>query len=128
MSGFRIFGIVLAVVGVVASIFPEWFGPLTGGPEPPVDTHEGIERRVRGGMVLGFGLAFIAITALRPWSVSIPSVIFYFMTGALAARILGIVVDGSVPKQWLLVGVEVVAMAICAFWLWRTGAATPPTP
>ena len=123
MSGFRIFGIVLAVVGIAATIFPHWFGPLTGGPEPPVDLFETVERRVRGGMLLGVGLSFIAITAPRPWSVSIPSVVFYFMTGALAARLFGIIVDGAVPRQWMLVGVEALFMAAAAFWLWRsTGA------
>lgn len=125
MSGFRIFGIVLAVVGVVVAIFPGWFGPLTGGPEPPVDVFEAVERRVRGGMVLGVGLAFIAVTALRPWSVSIPSAIFYFMTGALAARLVGIIVDGVVPKQWALVAVEAVFMALAALWLWRSSGSAP---
>ena len=120
MSGFRIFGIVLALVGVVVAIFPGWFGPLTGGPEPPVDVFEAVERRVRGGMVLGVGLAFIAVTALRPWSVSIPTAIFYFMTGALAARLVGIIVDGVVPKQWALVAVDAVFMALAALWLWRS--------
>ena len=125
MSGFRIFGIVLAVVGVVVAIFPGWFGPLTGGPEPPVDAFEAVERRVRGGMVLGVGLAFIAVTALRPWSVSIPSAIFYFMTGALAARLVGIIVDGVVPKQWALVAVEAVFMTLAALWLWRSSGSAP---
>lgn len=120
MSGFRIFGIVLAVLGIVAAVFPHWFGPLTGGPEPPADLYEAVERRVRGGMVLGAGLGFLTITALRPWSVSIPSAIFCFMTGALAARLFGMWVDGAVPKQWLLVGVEAVFMAAAAFWLWRS--------
>ena len=121
MTGLRIVGIVLAVVGVVASVFPSWFGPLTGGSEPPVDAFEAVERRVRGGMLLGVGLCFIAITALRPWSTSIPTAIFYFMTGALAARLLGLLVDGVVPKQWLLVAVEAVVMALAALWLWRFG-------
>ena len=125
MSGFRIFGIVLAVVGVVVAIFPGWFGPLTGGPEPPVDVFEAVERRVRGGMVLGVGLTFIAVTALRPWSVSIPTAIFYFMTGALAARLVGIIVDGVVPKQWALVAVEAVFMALAALWLWRSSGSAP---
>ena len=119
MSGFRIFGIALAVLGVVAATFPTWFGPLTGGPEPPVDVFEAVERRVRGGMLLGVGLCFIAITALRPWSTSITTAIFYFMAGALAARVLGLLVDGTVPKQWLLVAVEAVVMALAAGWLWR---------
>jgi hypothetical protein len=120
MSGFRIFGIVLAVFGAVAAIFPSWFASLTGGPEAPVDVFEAVERRVRGGMVLGVGLAFVAVTALRPWSVSIPSAILYFMTGALAARLVGIIVDGVVPKQWALVAVEAVFMALAALWLWRS--------
>ncbi len=127
MSGYRIFGIVLAVVGVIAAVFPSWFGPLTGGPEPAADVFEAVERRVRGGMVLGVGLGFIAVTALRPWSTSIPTVVFYFMTGALAARLLGLLVDGIVPKQWLLVAVEAVVMGLAAIWLWRTtGQGTVP--
>ncbi len=122
MSGLRIFGIVIAVVGVIAAAYPGWFGPLTGGSEPPVDVFQAVERRVRGGMLLGVGLVFIAVPALRPWSVSIPSAVFYFITGALAARLLGIIVDGAVPKQWALVAVEAVFMALAALWLWRSGS------
>lgn len=118
MSGFRIVGIVVALLGIAASVFPTWFEPLIGGPEPPADVYETIERRVRGGMVLGLGLMFIGITALRPWSTSIPLVIFYFMTGALAARLLGLMVDGTVSKQWLWVAVEAGAMTLVALWLW----------
>jgi len=120
MSGFRIFGIVVAVFGIVAAIFPDWFGFLTRGGEPTVDLHEAVERRVRGGMVLSVGLMFIAITSLRPWSTSIPLMIFYFMTGALAARLLGLIVDGVTPKQWLLVAVEAAFMMGAALWLWRS--------
>lgn len=125
MSGLSILGIVLAVVGVAAAVFPDWFGPLTGGPEPAVDVFEAVERRVRGGMVLGLGLAFIAVTTLRPWSTSIPTAIFYFMAGALAARLLGLLVDGTVPKQWLWVAVEAVVMALAAIWLWRSSGSAP---
>lgn len=125
MSGLRIFGLVLAILGVVATVFPQWFGPLTGGPEPTVDIYESIERRVRGGMVLGLGLMFVGIPALRPWSTSIPLVIFYFMTGALAARLFGLIVDGMVPRQWLLVAVEAGVMTLVALWLWRSGGASP---
>jgi hypothetical protein len=125
MSGLRIFGLVLAILGVVATVFPQWFGPLTGGPEPAVDIYESIERRVRGGMVLGLGLMFVGIPALRPWSTSIPLVIFYFMTGALAARLFGLIVDGMVPRQWLLVAVEAGVMTLVALWLWRSGGASP---
>lgn len=124
MTGFRIFGLALAGLGVAAAVFPAWFAPLTGAAEPTADLFETVERRVRGGMVLGFGLAFIAVHSLRPWSVSIPSLVFYFMTGALAARLYGMIVDGIVPRQWMLVGVEAVFMALAAFWLWRSSV--PP--
>lgn len=125
MSGYRILGIALAAFGVVATLFPQWFAFLTGGPEPPVDAFEAVERRVRAGMVLGVGLGFIAVTALRPWSTSIPTAIFYLMTGALAARLYGLLVDGTGSKQWLLVAIEAVVMAAAAIWLWRsTGSAT----
>ncbi len=115
----------MSVLGVVAAVFPNWFGPLTGGPEPPADAFEAVERRVRGGMLLGVGLCFLAMTALVPWSTSIPTAIFYFMTGALAARLLGLLLDGTAPKQWLLVAVEAVVMAIAALWLWRSSGSAP---
>ena len=120
MSGFRIFGMVLAALGVAASVLPQWFGPLTQATEPTTDLFEIVERRVRGGMVLGVGLAFIAVPALRPWSVSVPSAVFWFATGALGARLLGMVVDGAVPRQWMLVGVEAALMTVAALWLWRS--------
>ncbi|PRQ09780.1 hypothetical protein ENSA7_05350 [Enhygromyxa salina] len=47
------------------------------------------------------------------------------MTGALAARLFGLIVDGMVPKQWLLVAVEAGAMTLVALWLWRSGGAAP---
>ena len=125
MSGTHVFGVVLVVLGVVAAAFPSWFGPLTGGPEPPADLFEAVERRVRGGMVLGVGLCFLAITALRPWSVSLPTAVFYVMAGALAARLLGLLVDGAVPRQWLLVAVEAGVMAVAALWLWRSSGTAP---
>ncbi|MEK9500905.1 hypothetical protein [Gaopeijia maritima] len=125
MSGIRILGTVLAVAGVIAAVAPGWFGPLTGGGEPPADAFEAVERRVRGGMVLGLGLVLIAVTSLRPWSVSLPTAVFYLMTGALAARLLGLVLEGAVPKQWLWVAVETGVMTLSALWLWRAGASAP---
>lgn len=124
MSGPRIFGIVLTVLGVLAAVFPGWFGLLTGASEPTPDLFEAVERRVRGGMLLGVGLCLLVITSPTPWSTSIPTALFLFMTGALAARLLGMFVDGIVPKQWLLVAVEALVMGVAALWLWRAGGRT----
>lgn len=112
-------GIIVAVLGTVMAAFPGWFEPLTGGPEPAADAFEAVERRVRGGMVLGIGLIFIARTELRPWSVTIASAIFYFTLGALLARVLGLIIEGIHPRQWLLMGVEAGIMTAAALWLWR---------
>ena len=120
MPALRIAGIVLAALGIVMAAFPTWFGPLTGGPEPPADTFAAIERRVRGGMVLGIGLILIARTELRPWSVTIASILFYFMMGALLARILGVIIEGMNRRQWPLVAIETGVMTLAALWLWRS--------
>ena len=123
MSLASVLGAVLSVAGVLAAVFPDAFGPLTGDPASSGDAFGAVERRVRGGMVLGVGLCVLAIPALRPWSTSIPTALFYLMAGALAARLLGLVLDGAVPRQWLLVAVETGVMTLAALWLWR---ARPP--
>lgn len=119
MSVFRILGVILAPLGAIGSIFPHWAVPLTRAAEPTLDLFEAIERRVRAGMLLGLGLALIAVPSLRPWSTSIPTAIVYFAAGVLATRVLGLAMDGSVPKQWLLVAVETIVMTLAALWLWR---------
>lgn len=103
--------------------FPGWFGPLTGGPAPAADTFEAIERRIRGGMVLGAGLVLITRTALRPWSVTIASVLFYVLLGALVARVLGLIIEGPSSRQWLYVALEGALTVFPALWLWRSASA-----
>lgn len=122
MSALVVVGIIVAGLGALMAVFPSWFGPLTGGPEPAPDTFEAIERRVRGGMVLGAGLVLVARTALRPWSVTIASVLVYVLLGALLARILGLIIEGTDSRQWLYVAVEGVLIALPALWLWRSSA------
>lgn len=75
-------------------------------------------------MLLGVGGAFIAIRALRPWSVSVPFAILYFATGALVARFIGLLAEGAVQKQWFWVAVEVVIIAAAALWLRRVSGST----
>ncbi len=119
MTPLRIVGLALAGVGALATAFPGWFEPLIGA--QPEDAYQAIERRVRGGMVAGVGLAFIARTELRPWADTIAYGIFYILLGALLARLLGILLEGSIPRQWMLVAVEAGLMVLPALWLWRAG-------
>ncbi|MGH1347737.1 MAG: hypothetical protein ACRBN8_39650 [Nannocystales bacterium] len=122
MSAFRIIGMVVVALGAVMAAFPGWFEPLTGGPGPAADTFAAIERRIRGGMVLGLGLVLIARTTLRPWSVTVASLLFYVLLGALLARILGLVIEGDDPRQWLYVALEGVLLALAALWLWHSSS------
>ena len=115
-------GLAFAVLGIVMAVFPGWFGPLTGSTELAADLFAVIERRIRGGMLLGVGLAFVVRTELRPWSDAIATGVLYFMLGALLARVLGLAVDGSQGRQWMLVAVEAGFMALAAAWLWRSGS------
>ena len=121
MTALRVVGAVVAGLGVVMAAFPGWFGGLTDSAEPPADTFAAIERRVRGGMVLGVGLVLLARTELRPWSTTLASVVFYFVLGALLMRVLGLVIDGHDGRQWLWVAGEALVLALAAVWLWRAG-------
>jgi hypothetical protein len=122
VSALRIVGLVVAALGAVMSAFPDWFQPLTGGPGPAADTFEAIERRIRGGMLMGLGLVFVARTTLRPWSVTIASVLLYVLVGALVARILGLIIEGNDSRQWLYVAIEGGLIGVAALWLWRATA------
>ncbi|MEO0812613.1 MAG: hypothetical protein AAFY60_07095 [Myxococcota bacterium] len=121
MSPVKVLGWVLLVLGTVATLVPEWFAPLTRADTPSSDLFEIVERRVRGGMLLGLGLVLVGVSGFRPWSTSIPSAVFYLLTGALTARVFGIMVDGAVPKQWMLVAIEAALMTGAALWMWRNG-------
>lgn len=121
MTVLRGVGVALAGLGVLIAAFPGWFAALTDSVEPPADTFAAIERRIRGGMVLGVGLVLLARTELRPWSTTLASAVFYFVLGALLARILGLVVEGNDGRQWLWVAGEALVLALAAVWLWRAG-------
>ncbi|MEO0322729.1 MAG: DUF4345 family protein [Myxococcota bacterium] len=120
----RLVGVAVAAFGLLAAAYPDGFSFLTGAPAStgtsPQDIFAAVERRARAGMVLGVGLVLIAVPTLRPWSVSIPAAVLYWVTGVLAARLLGLVCDGAVPKQWFLVAVEALLMTLAALWLWRS--------
>jgi hypothetical protein len=115
----QLLGLALAVVGVAMTVFPDGFGPLVRPPAPE-DLFATVERRIRGGMLFGFGLAFLARTQLRPWGDTIAYGVFYFALGALLARVFGLAVDGDEGRQWLYVVAEAVIMAVAGAWLWRS--------
>jgi hypothetical protein len=123
MIALRILGTVLVGLGAAMAAFPGWFGPLTGGAEPAVDAFQAVERHVRGGLVFGVGLLLMTRTVLRPWGDTIAWGLLYVILGYLLARLLGLVIEGPDPKQWLYIAVEAALMALPALWLWRSSGA-----
>jgi cell division protein FtsW (lipid II flippase) len=101
----------LCVVGLVFVFAPTLV--TDAGPAP--DTFEAIERRVRWGALGGLGALLVARTSLRPWSITLGVAVFWLTAGFLAARLIGLLLDGmDSGRQWMWVGVE--ALIVIAAW------------
>ncbi|MCO4773625.1 MAG: DUF4345 family protein [Deltaproteobacteria bacterium] len=119
MVWLRIIGIGLALLGLALSVNPA----LLRDPGPAEDLFKLIEQRIQGGMMLGVGVFLALRTTLRPLLETFAWLVLWFMVGALFARLLGLAVDGTNQKQWMLVLVELVLAACAAGVLWyRAGA------
>lgn len=115
MEGFiinRIIGILLIIAGVTLVSNPE----LVSNKPVPDDTFEAIERRIWWGLIIGVGILLLFHHQLTPWGPTIAATLSSLVIGLLAARLIGIVLDGSVAKQWLYVGVELVILAPLLWW------------
>ena len=112
MTPVRIIGLLIAVAGLVLAAVPT----LVNDPGPAADTYAAIERRVWYGAIAGFGALLVARTSLKPWVETIAAFVFWIVAGFLAARVIGLALDGiDSGKQWLWTAIEV---AICVVaWL-----------
>lgn len=108
----KILGVTLAIIGVALVSNPE----LVSSRPVPDDTFEAIERRVWWGVLIGLGVLLILHHQMRPWLLTLAATGAALTFGLLAARLIGIALDGSVPKQWLWVAVEAAILAGLVFW------------
>ena len=115
MPVLRVLGFVIGGVGLLLATFPDVFGGSV-----PEDGFKAIERRIPWGALLGAGLALTSRESLRPWLVTIPTVLFCLTFGLLVSRVLGLLLDGPHPRQWMWVAVEAVIAAVFAGWIWYT--------
>lgn len=107
VSAIRIIGLLIAVAGLVLATAPT----LVSDPGPAADTYAAIERRVWYGAIAGFGALLVARTSLKPWVETIAAFVFWIVAGFLAARVIGLALDGiDSGKQWLWTAIEV---ALC---------------
>ena len=108
----KVLGCVLIVIGLTLVTNPE----LVRSKPVPADTFEAIERRIWWGLFIGVGLLILFHHQLSPWQPTLAATACSLLVGLLIARLIGIALDGSVAKQWLYVGVELVILAPLVWW------------
>ena len=105
-------GFIFFVVGVVLAYNPE----LISNKPVPEATFEAVERRVKWGIIIGIGILFMFHHQLKPWLLTTAATGSAITLGILVARFIGIVLDGSVIKQWYWVGVELAVLIMLSIW------------
>lgn len=111
-------GIALIIAGIVLVSNPE----LVSTKAIPDNTFNAIERRIWWGLLIGFGCLLMFHHQFQPWVTSLAATSASLMFGLLVARLIGIMLDGSVTKQWLYVGLELVLLAPLVWWYLRVRA------
>ncbi len=112
----RLIGIVLMIIGVTLAWNPE----LVSNKPIPTDTFKATERRIWWGLIIGFGFLLLFHHQLVPWIPTIAATCSALLFGLLVARLIGIALDGSVTKQWINVGIEIVILVPLVWWYMRT--------
>ncbi|GAA0411142.1 hypothetical protein GCM10009133_19490 [Cocleimonas flava] len=115
ISIFRFIGVALIIVGLVLVSNPE----LVSNKPIPSDTFEAVERRIWWGLLIGFGFLLLFHHQIQPWITTIAATLSSLFFGLLVARLIGIMLDGSVAKQWLNIGIEIVILVPLVWWYFR---------
>jgi len=108
----RLIGGAIIIAGIALVSNPE----LVSNKPVPDDTFEAIERRIWWGLIIGFGLLLLFHHQLQPWTTTLAATSSSLLFGLLVARLIGIMLDGSVAKQWLYVGIEIVILVPLVWW------------
>jgi len=111
----KLVGVALVIVGVTLVWNPE----LVSNKPIPKDTFKATERRIWWGLIIGFGCLLLFHHQLLPWMLTIAATGAALLFGLLVARLIGIMLDGSVLKQWINVGIELVILVPLVWWYLR---------
>lgn len=111
----QLLGLVFIAIGLLISYNPEM---IINKPIPQ-DTFQAVERRVWWGLIIGVGILLMFHHQYKPWLLTLAAAGASLTFGILVARFIGIAIDGSVPKQWFWVVVELIIVAAFAFWYFK---------
>ncbi len=111
----NILGVILFIAGLALAYNPE----LISSSPMPTDAYQSIEKRVKWGFVMGFGILLLFHHQLVPWLLTASALLLALTIGIVLARLLGIFLDGVVAKQFLWLGIELVALVLFGFWYWK---------
>jgi len=70
-------------------------------------------------LLIGLGLLLLFNKQWSPWLPTLLISTVALIVGMLVARLIGIALDGSVQKQWILVLVELAVGAALLWWYFR---------
>lgn len=108
----QVAGFIFLLSGLVLTYSPE----LVSSKPIPEDTFRAIERRVRWGFLIGFGMLLMFHHQVKPYLFTVAALGVTLTLGALISRVMGIVLDGSAPRQWMWVVVELIMVIGFGFW------------
>ncbi len=108
----QIVGFIIFLLGFILTYNPE----LVSRNPIPEDTFRAIERRVRWGFLMGGGMLLMFHHQITPYLFTVAALGMTLTLGALISRVIGIVLDGSAPRQWMWVVIELIM--VVAFGVW----------
>jgi hypothetical protein len=107
----KISGVTLLIAGLILAYRPD----LISTHPIPTDPYQMIEKRVRWGFVIGFGILLLFHHQWTPWGLTVFALLFALTTGVILARLLGFVLDGFFAKQMLWLAIESGALLLFGF-------------
>jgi len=113
----KLLGALLVLAGLLFSFMPDI---IFGAPQDVLDTYQGIERRVRWGLLIGVGLLLLMYEQKNSWPLTLATAALWITTGFLIARFIGLFVEGmDNQKQWFWVAFEVLIIVAAGFYIFR---------
>ena len=86
----KISGVILRLAGFVLVFRPGLFTQFNS----PIEGYEMIEKRVKWGMLIGFGLFLIFFRDWTSWKLVVTGLLFALTAGIIIARLTGFGLDG----------------------------------